>query len=405
MSAARSQPDGVPPSGNGTRRLRAWAYLSRVAEPPSAGVARLVDDIGVEEAVAAIRSRTVPPRHQGVLRSTAARCETDCAADDLRTLDRLGGRLLTPDDSEWPGWALHVLQTADTAARGGPPLALWVRGPAHLADLADAAVAVVGSRASTAYGNRMASTVAGGAVERGRAVVSGGAYGIDGAAHRRALADAGITVAALACGVDLDYPTDHGALFAEIARTGAVVSEYAPGTTAARHRFLARNRLVVALSAAVVVVEAGRRSGANNTAAWARIVGRPLGAVPGPATSAMSVGCHALIADGYAHLVDSAEAVERLVAPDGGGDVANPRTVVDDLDPVVARVREAVPATGRATVAEIAFSAGVDIATTRSALATLDIHGLVDGDGSGWAVARARPGRSDDRGDRRPRLF
>ncbi|GAA1901844.1 DNA-processing protein DprA [Williamsia serinedens] len=395
----------APAPGAGTRRLHAWAYLSRVAEPPAAGVARLVEELGVEEAAAAIRTRVVPPAHRGVLRSTAARCETDCAADDLVTIDRLGGRLVTPDDDEWPGWALHALDTADTAARGGPPLALWVRGPAHLADLADGAVAVVGSRAATAYGTRMASTVAAGAVERGRAVVSGGAYGIDGAAHRRALADAGSTIAVLACGLDIDYPTDHGALFAEIARTGAVVSEYAPGTTAARHRFLARNRLVVALSAAVVVVEAGRRSGANNTAAWARIVGRPLGAVPGPATSAMSVGCHALIADGYAQLVDGAAAVERLIAPDGGGDSANPRTTVDDLDPVVARVREAIPAAGRAGVAEIAFSAGVDAGTTRSALATLDMLGLVDGDGSGWALARTRPARAGEGGAGQRRLL
>ncbi|MEH3157323.1 MAG: DNA-processing protein DprA [Gordonia paraffinivorans] len=383
----------APPSGTDTRRLRAWAFLARVAEPPSAGIGRLVDDVGVEEAAAAIRSRSVPTSHRGVLRSTAARCDTDSAAADLATVDRLGGRLITADDDEWPGWALHALQTADTAARGGPPLALWVRGPARLDDVADAAVAVVGSRAATAYGTRMASTVAGGAVERGRAVVSGGAYGIDGAAHRRALADAGTTVAVTACGLDVDYPSDHAALFTEIARTGAVVTEYAPGTTAARHRFLARNRLVVAMSSAVVVVEAGRRSGANNTAAWARIVGRPLGAVPGPATSAMSVGCHALIADGYAQLVDGAAAVERLVAPDGGGDAARPRTAVDDLDPMVARVREAIPSTGRVTIGEIAFSAGVDVATTRAALATLDMLGLADGDGEGWALPRSRTAR------------
>ncbi|MGZ8179966.1 DNA-processing protein DprA [Williamsia sp. SKLECPSW1] len=394
----------APPSGPDTRRLRAWAYLSRVAEPPSAALGRLVDDIGVEEAARAVRARSVPPAHSGVLRSTAARCETDSAADDLRTLDRLAGRLLTPDDDEWPGWALHALQTADTASRGGPPLALWVRGPARLADIADAAVAVVGSRAATSYGTRMASVVAGGLVERDRAVVSGGAYGIDGAAHRRALADGGVTVAVTACGLDIDYPVDHGALFAEIARTGAVVTEYAPGTTAARHRFLARNRLVVALTGAVVVVEAGRRSGANNTAAWARVVGRPIGAVPGPATSAMSVGCHALIADGYAQLVDGPAAVERLVAPDGGGATANPRTVVDGLDPTVARVREAVPASGGSTVAEIAFSAGVDVATTRAALATLDMLGLVDGDGATWALRRAAASRGNG-GGQAPRLL
>ena len=95
----------APPSGTDTRRLRAWAFLARVAEPPSAGIGRLVDDVGVEEAAAAIRSRSVPTSHRGVLRSTAARCDTDSAAADLATVDRLGGRLITADDDEWPGWA------------------------------------------------------------------------------------------------------------------------------------------------------------------------------------------------------------------------------------------------------------------------------------------------------------
>ncbi|GAA2068130.1 DNA-processing protein DprA [Williamsia deligens] len=397
------------PSGADTRELRAWAYLSRVAEPPCAPLARLVDDIGASAAADAVRTRTVPAAHRGVLRPTEARHDTDCADIDLTLVEKLGGRLVTPDDDEWPGWALHALATADTASRGGPPLALWVRGPADLADVSGRAVAVVGSRAATSYGTRMAATVAGGLVDHGRTVVSGGAFGIDGAAHRRALAGGGCTVAVLACGVDVDYPAGHSALLAEIARTGAVVSEYAPGTTAARHRFLARNRLVVALSCAVVVVEAGRRSGAKNTAAWARVTGRPLGAVPGPATSAMSVGCHGLIADGYAQLVDGVDAVERLAEPDGGGDVGGERSTTDALDPVVARVREAIPAAGSVTVAEIAVSAGVDVAETRSALARLDMLGLVAAQGSGWSLARSRRvGRGgaggDDRGSAQ-RLF
>src|SRR5256714_1313699 len=131
---------------------------------------------------------------------------------------------------------------------------------------------------------------------RGESVFSGAAYGIDGAAHRGALAASGVTVAVLGCAVDAGYPAGHAALLKRIAGSGgAVVSEYPPGTPPARHRFLVRNRLIAALAAGTVVVEAGRRSGSRNTAATTSALGRPLMAVPGPVTSAMSVGCHDLL--------------------------------------------------------------------------------------------------------------
>ena len=364
---------------------RAWAYLARVAEPPAAPVIDLIAALGVSEAAAAVRRRKVPDEHREVLAITASRADTDQAQADLDTAERIGARLVTPADDEWPAWSLMALGQADTAARGGEPLALWVRGPARLDDIAAACVALVGSRAASSYGEHVTATVASGLCDNGFAVLSGGAFGIDGAAHRAALGSGGTTAAVMACGIDRDYPAAHAQLLREIARVGAVISEYPPGTTAAKHRFLTRNRLVAALGGATVVVEAGRRSGAANTAAWARKLGRPLGAVPGPVTSVTSVGCHQMIADQLATLVVDAAAVIRLVRPDGEGVMTGGRArATDALSAEQKRVHDALPARGAVTIGEIAFSAGLELPAVRTALARLEVTGLIDGDGARW---------------------
>ncbi|UAK40387.1 DNA-processing protein DprA [Gordonia bronchialis] len=364
---------------------RAWAYLARVAEPPAAPVIDLIAALGVSDAAAAVRRRKVPDEHREVLAITASRADTDQAQADLDTAERIGARLVTPADDEWPAWSLMALGQADTAARGGEPLALWVRGPARLDDIAAACVALVGSRAASSYGEHVTATVASGLCDNGFAVLSGGAFGIDGAAHRAALGSGGTTAAVMACGIDRDYPAAHAQLLREIARVGAVISEYPPGTTAAKHRFLTRNRLVAALGGATVVVEAGRRSGAANTAAWARKLGRPLGAVPGPVTSATSVGCHQMIADQLATLVVDAAAVIRLVRPDGEGVMTGGRArATDALSAEQKRVHDALPARGAVTIGEIASSAGLELPAVRTALARLEVAGLIDGDGARW---------------------
>lgn len=364
---------------------RAWAYLARVAEPPAAPVIDMIAALGVSEAAAAVRRRKVPDEYREVLAITASRADTDQAQADLDTAERIGARLVTPADDEWPAWSLMALGQADTAARGGEPLALWVRGPARLDDIAAACVALVGSRAASSYGEHVTATVASGLCDNGFAVLSGGAFGIDGAAHRAALGSGGTTAAVMACGIDRDYPAAHAQLLREIARVGAVISEYPPGTTAAKHRFLTRNRLVAALGGATVVVEAGRRSGAANTAAWARKLGRPLGAVPGPVTSATSVGCHQMIADQLATLVVDAAAVIRLVRPDGEGVMTGGRArATDALSAEQKRVHDALPARGAVTIGEIAFSAGLELPAVRTALARLEVTGLIDGDGARW---------------------
>ncbi len=368
--------------------LRSWAYLARVAEPPCAAIESLCNELGPVEAAAAIRARSVPPGHAGVLEATAARADSDRAAADLEVAERIGARLVTRDDPEWPAWALMALGQADTAVRGGPPLALWVRGPARLDEMATNGIALIGSRAASGYGEQVTTTLGSGLALENWTVTSGAAYGIDGVAHRAALAAGGPTMAVLACGIDRDYPAGHARLIAEIGEHGLVVSEYPPGTTAAKHRFLTRNRLVAAMSDAVVVVEAGRRSGAANTAAWARKLGRPLGAVPGPVTSATSVGCHRMISDDLAVLVTDTRSVIALARPDGTCDIGRGRgRETDDLSDDQLRVHDAIPARGAVTIEAIAFSAGLDVSVVRSALAVMEVEGHVLNVDGAWQLS------------------
>ena len=208
------------------------------------------------------------------------------------------------------GW----IGAAIRPARGdlAPPIALWVRGPGVLDELCDQAAAIVGARAATGYGLHVAGELGAGLATAGFTVVSGAAIGVDGAAHRGALAAGGPNVAVLACGIDRSYPAAHEALLDRIAATGVVLSEYPPGSVPARHRFLVRNRLIAGLAAGTVVVEAGLRSGAQRTAADARSLGRPVMAVPGPVTSGRSAGCHRMIREGAVLVTRVEEVLEEV---------------------------------------------------------------------------------------------
>jgi DNA processing protein len=367
---------------------RAWAYLSRVVEPPCAELTALVGRVGPVEASERVRQGHVD---DALARRTAARREIDCAAEDLELLARRGGRLVTPDDDEWPVLAFAAFSGAAVAAKpqGSPPLALWVLGPARLEDVAQRAAAVVGTRAATSYGEHVAADLAVGLAERDVAVVSGGAYGIDGAAHRGALSVDGVTVAVLAGGIDIPYPAGHSALLHRIATDGLLVTEYPPGVRPARYRFLTRNRLVAAFGGASVVVEAGLRSGAANTAAWARALGRVVGAVPGPITSSASSGCHALLRAG-AEVITRAEDVVELVGRIGelGAEQPSPTNPLDALSEDERRVYEALPGRGTATVDEIAIATAVEPARILAPLAMLEIAGLVERRDGSWRLVR-----------------
>lgn len=370
---------------------RAWAYLSRVAEPPCPALTDLVLRCGPVEAAARVRAGAVGA---ALLEHVQARRHIDCAAKDLDVLQRLGGRLVTMGDAEWPVLAFRAFDGAPQrlermGSRAHPPLVLWVTGPVRLDEITARAAAIVGTRAATAYGEHVAADLAAGLVARDAAVVSGGAFGVDGAAHRAALAAGGPTVAVLAGGIDVPYPAGHTSLLRRIGEEGVVVSEYPPGERPARHRFLTRNRLVAALAGATVVVEAGARSGAANTAAWSRALGRPVCAVPGPVTSAASVGCHALLRAG-AQLVTRAEDIVELIGRMGefAPEEQRPTTVLDGLAEIEQRVYDALPARAARTADEIAVAAGLPATAILGPLAVLELSGLVTAHAGRWQRVR-----------------
>jgi DNA processing protein len=375
--------------------LRAWAYLSRVAEPPCPELATLVQRVGPVEAAERVRRGEVD---DGLARQTESRREMDRAADDLELIARRGGRLITADCDEWPVLPFTAFTASGGGSRGslrgGPPMVLWAVGPVGLDDAAQRASALVGTRAATAYGEHMAADLAAGLAERDVAVVSGGAYGIDGAAHRAALNCDGVTVAVLAGGLDVPYPAGHSALLHRIGQHGVLFTEYPPGVRPARYRFLTRNRLVAALAGAAVVVEAGLRSGAANTAAWARALGRVVGAVPGPVTSSASAGCHALLRNG-AELITRAEDIVELVGRIGelAPEERRPVTPLDGLSEAERRVYEALPGRGAVTVDQIAVASGLVPDRVLGPLAMLELAGLAERHESRWRIARATAGR------------
>lgn len=302
---------------------------------------------------------------------------------------RRGLRVLIPGDLAWPDSMADLGVTA--------PHCLWVAGPGRLpgSSAQAPAIAFVGSRASTAYGEDAASSLAAGIAGRGGCVVSGGAYGIDAAAHRGALAaGAGSTVAVLAGGLDLLYPRGNTRLLEAIGTRHALVSEAPPGTAPTRWRFLARNRLIAALAQVTVVVEASWRSGALSTARHADDLSRPVGAVPGPITSAASAGCHRLIRDRGAVLVTEVTHVLDLVrggAAAGEGQSEHARQ--DELDLLSSsdrRVLDGIPPRSGIDVERLAVLCAVPESTVRAGIARLELLGLVHTMGDRVGRARER---------------
>ncbi|MEV4318461.1 DNA-processing protein DprA [Actinocrispum sp. NPDC049592] len=370
----------------------ARAYLLRVAEPPATALTLFVAQHGPVDAAKLVRAGTVP---DAVLNETSARRHIDNPAQDLAEGAKAGARLLIPEDEDWPAWALLPLDNA--FARGlrwaCPPLGLWVRGAASLTDSLERAVSVVGARSATGYGDQVAADLGYGLGTRGMTVVSGAAYGIDGAAHRGALGAEGRTIAILACGIDKNYPVAHAQLLERITKQGLVITEYPPRTTPAKHRFLVRNRLIAAMGAGTVVVEAGRRSGARNTAASAAALGRVLMAIPGPVTSAMSIGCHELIRDGLATLVCSHDDVAETVGL-FGDDLAPNRASVsrptDGLEADALRVHEALTFREGQSAEQIAEASGIPLAKVRAILPALELSDLATRAPTGWHSATSK---------------
>ncbi|HEU0101469.1 MAG TPA: DNA-processing protein DprA [Mycobacteriales bacterium] len=372
------------------------ACLARLVEPGSWAVYDAVAERGAGEVVAALRQgRRVGAVSEAVAQGALARSAEVDGTRDLRRLAAAGGRLVVPGDDEWPE---HRLTWPRVPSLPAPPLALHVRGRPPLGVTVERSVAVVGARAATAYGEHVAGELGLGLTDAGWVVVSGGAYGIDGAAHRGALAsDRGPTVAVLACGVDVAYPRGNDRLLARIAEGGLLVSEHPPGAAPTRLRFLVRNRLIAALTVGTVVVEAALRSGSLSTAGRATDLNRQVMAVPGPVTSALSAGCHALVR-GQGTLVTGVREVLAQVGRMGDDDAPEQRGVEhprDSLPEAVRRVLDAVPVRGGAGEAALARDAGIPVGAVQQILPPLLVAGLVQRCDTGWrltALGAGKPG-------------
>jgi DNA processing protein len=298
----------------------------------------------------------------------------------------VGAWAVVPEDDGWPR-GLDDL---------GPhrPMVLWCRSDRRTTDDGDGgdggpALAVVGCRANTVAGAEATAEIASAAADAGLVIVSGGAYGVDAVAHRVAIAAGTPTTAVLAGGVDQLYPAGHHDLLRNVSRRGQLLAESPPGTRPTRWRFLARNRLIAALSGATVVVEAAARSGALNTAHHAAQLGRPVFAVPGAFASAASVGCHRLIAEGAAQIVVTPQDPVAAVSQPVHGGRANSgapaaRTALDTAsDPHVQRAVDALDRRPR-PVGEVARRSGLAVDDTVDALALAQLVGAAVLDADGW---------------------
>lgn len=373
-----------------SRRLFAAAAWSCMVEPGDGVAGRLVSALGVEAALREV----IGGGRDGLARDAAAvtaqgwhdalarwrpRLDPDAVRDALQRAHRAGVVMITREDPEWP---IAVDDLGEHA-----PLVLWVRGQVSALGRPHSSVALVGARASTSYGEHVSMELSADLAGRGVTIVSGAAYGIDGAAHRAALSAGGTTVALLAGGADRSYPAGHTELIERIAASGAVVSEVPCGATPTKWRFLQRNRLIAAVSAATVVVEAGARSGSLNTAGHAAALARPLGAVPGPVTSAASVGCHRLLREFDARCVTNADEVLELLG-------AEPATLFDipaedDRTDDATRVRDAMSFRSWRETADIARRCGLSSADATAILGLLALDGEVARGEGGWRRRRA----------------
>jgi len=401
---------------NGIRERFARAAWTGIAEPGDGVAGTLVGALGADAALDGFVSGWNAPRFAGEL-ADAGEDGADAAAElseldapgpervalersiaralerwrprlsgsqsltALRQASRYGARLLTPDDEGWPQGVNDLQHHA--------PIALWCRGISDALAALDSSIALVGARAVTGYGEHVTMEASAGLVDRGYTIVSGAAYGVDGMAHRAALASNGLTVAFLAGGVDRFYPAGHDALLGQIVERGAVLSELPCGEPPTKWRFLQRNRLISAASLATVVLEAGWRSGSLNTAGHAGALGRPLGAVPGPVTSPASAGCHRLIREFDAVLVTNADEMAELAPLVPASTPAEHTPDRARQASAEVRVLDAVSSRSPRDTANIAARAGVSVAVAQSILGPLELDGVVTERDRGW-VKRAR---------------
>jgi DNA processing protein len=322
------------------------------------------------------------------------------AEERLDEAERLGVRIAVPGDTEWPAYRLDALARISRPPRSDasgtvdrdvyPPLCLWLRGAPPLDEIVARSVAIVGARACTPYGEHVATELGYGLASKGFTVVSGGAFGVDAAAHRGAIAAGGPTIAVLACGVDRAYPMGHATLLERVAEVGLVLSEWPPGSNPLRFRFLVRNRVIAALTRGTVMVEAAARSGSRQTLHRAVQMGRAAMAVPGPVTSALSVGCHEelrkMTVQPVANAAHVLEEIGRI-----GDDLAEPAVgpvrPTDSLDDIELRLMDAIPARASVLISQITRESGVSVRVAMAKLPALVTRGLLIEDAGRYRLA------------------
>ncbi|WKD57447.1 hypothetical protein CAPI_04445 [Corynebacterium capitovis DSM 44611] len=385
--------------------VESWAYLSRVIEGPSYHLQQLLRaGRDADEIAEGVRKRS--SWLGGLARETESRFAWERTEQDLLDATAAGFQLLTPDMAGWPSTEMErsfgtgvsmSLAGGDTFRDGGvAPHALWVAGSTNLAGLFAQSVSIVGTRASSTYGNNATADLVAGLASRRYTIVSGGAVGIDAVAHETALTHGATTVVVAACGPGVTYPRRHEELFARIVEAGgAVVTEYPPGVSPDRHRFLTRNRLVAALTQGCVVVEAAFRSGALNTLSWGNYFNRHVMAVPGPIFGAGSLGTNLAIRDGRAAMVLNATDVHDTLSAlgegngldaDGQRELDFAATSVQRLSRNELRVYDALPANPSAglAAADIAAASGLSMGLSVHILVELASRGVVRRAGTKW---------------------
>jgi DNA processing protein len=333
--------------GRMVRLVRAWTGPDALLGAP---IEAVTERLGLDAARTARLCGAVA--HSG-------RAETDLVS-------RLGMCPVTLADDGYPRALTQISH---------PPPLLYVKGDAEA--MTGRAVAIVGCRKATAYGRAVAEAVAAAAAGAGLTVVSGGALGIDGAAHLAAMA-AGSTIAVMGCGADVVYPASHRSLLEAVRRSGCVISEFPPGTPPLQYHFPQRNRVIAGLAERVVVVEAGQRSGALITATFAADYGREVLAVPGPIWAPQSAGCLALLADGATPLTDPSDVWRRF-----GLDAPPPQR------PAFSDAEERLLAelgAGRDSLESLQHASGLSAPVFLAALSSLELLGALRREAGGRLV-------------------
>lgn len=343
---------------------RYWVAFQHVRRIGPVRLRRLVDRFGsIGDAWSARQSDLAAVLDEASVESIVRVRATFDMDQEMERIERLGIDVLTLGDAAYPQLLREI---------PNPPAVLYVRGTLLESDIR--AVAMVGTRRCTAYGRQVAARMAEELAQAGVTVVSGLALGIDGQAHRGALAGKGRTIAVLGSGVDQIYPWSHRDLATQIVENGAVVSDYPPGTKPDARNFPPRNRIIAGLSRGVVVVEAPIRSGALITVDFAADYGRDVFCVPGNVMSECSAGTHAVLRDGARLVTCAADVMDDLgmVVPEGGKAVQQSFPMSDEERHLINHIRWEPQ-----HIDELAAAAGLTPSQCGALLTLLELKGAV----------------------------